>query len=414
VNKSSFLNNKLLNRSNIALICILGMGVGFLRSTAILSIFTFLFGVNGLWGVHPRLWVRNKWWLLGLAWVFMYAITYFWSADKAYWGVRLQTKLPFLILPLAISFLPRFSAKQVQQIAIILVSVSLASAGYSLFFMFRDPAYYMFGYRVAHLLPTLPDDDYIRSSLFMALTIIWSVYAWPSLQSKAAKWFITCSCIFVALFMHLLAAKTGLISLYFFLIAWSLYMSFGKRKIVGIIALVAIPVCFMLAVRYVPTLRERAGYIQYSYEMMRNGDRTGNYGDVNRLMSYKLAAMLISEHPLFGVGTGDMMTAMFQRYKQWYPQVPDEDVLLPHDQFLIVALGCGIPAFLLFAIWVFMPLAKLKRNRQGLFFFIVWGILLFQLMIEPVLEIQNGVWVFLFFLMLQKHELEKEGDLITE
>ena len=144
--------------------------------------------------------------------------------------------------------------------------------------------------------------------------------------------------------------------------------------------------------------------------MLKQGDESGNYGDISRLMSYNLATDLIKQHPLTGVGTGDMLSAMDSSYARRYPQVPPAARLLPHNQFLLVGLGCGIPAMLLFAFWVFMPLAALKRNRQSFFFFMVWLIMLLQLLIEPALEVQLGVFVYLFFLLLLKHELPRSGD----
>ena len=411
MNKSSFLNNKVLDKSNIALICIFGMGVGFLSSSVMLSIFTFLFGVNAIRDVHPRYWLRNKWWLMAVCWVMLYAVTYFWSVDKGYWGGHLRTKLPFLILPLAIACLPPFTPKQLQQLTVSLGLVFLASACYSLFLLIRNPAYYIREYNFAHLLPTLPN-DHIRTSLAMALFISWCMYVWPLLQGRPVKWFVACTVVFLALFIHILAAKSGLVSLYLLFIGWSLYYTFAKRKLAGIIFLIAIPVCFTMAVKFMPTLQQRKAYIDYTYWMMKSGDRSGNYGDVNRLMSYKIAVLLIKEHPLLGVGTGDMLHMMTERYRQLYPQISKEDVLLPHNQFLIVGLGCGIPAMLLFTTWIFMPLAALRKNRQSFFFFIVWFILLLQLMIEPVFEVQFGVFVYLFFLVLQKHELPDDNRLI--
>ncbi len=109
----------MLDKSNIAIFCILGIMVGFLFPPALLSIFTFLFGVNAIRDVSPRRWVEDKWWLVGVVLVAIYAITYFWSDNKADWETRLQTKLAFLLLPLAFYFLPRFSAKQLQLITVI-------------------------------------------------------------------------------------------------------------------------------------------------------------------------------------------------------------------------------------------------------------------------------------------------------
>lgn len=380
--------------------------VGFLFPPALLSIFTFLFGINAIRDVHPRRWLQVRWWLVGIAWVAIYALTYFWSHDKGNWGDRLQTKLAFLLLPLSFYFLPRFTARQLQWITVIFAVMFLGSAFYSLSFLARDPAYYITQYRFSGILPTLPKKDHIRSSLSMSLFVIWGIYVWPFLQGRPMKWFIGSAIAVIVIFLHILAAKSGLVSLYIFLAGGSIYMLFSKRKLAGIIIIISIPVLLTLAVTYVPTFRERKAYIVYSYFMLINGDKSGNYGDNNRLMSYKLAIDLIKQHPLRGVGTGDIQSSMDSSYALTYPEVPPTARLVPHNQFLIVALGCGIPAMMLFALWVFMPLAALRRNRQSFFFFMVWLILFLQLMIEPVFEVQLGVFVYLFFLLLQKHEID--------
>ena len=167
----------------------------------------------------------------------------------------------------------------------------------------------------------------------------------------------------------------------------------------------AIPLIYVTAKTYVPTFRERVNYIDYTFFMLRHRDRTG-IGDINRLMSYKISGGLISQHPVTGVGTGNMMSAMRAEYHRTYPEVNEENVLLPHNQFLLVGLGCGVPAMLVFILWVFAPLTLVRRNRQSFFFFMMWLILFLQLMIEPVLEVQYGVFIYLFFLLLQKHEME--------
>ncbi len=398
----------MLDKSNIALICILGMMTGLLVSSATLSIFTFLFGMNAIWGIHPREWLKNKWWLLGVGWVALYALTYFWSDDKRYWGIGLQVKLAFLLLPLAFPYLPRFSAKQLQIIALVMAGTLLAGAIYSISFLIRDPAASVWQYRVAHLLPTPAGNDHVRFSVVIVLFIVWSVYTWPSLQTRYIKWVIGISVALLVVYLHILAAKSGIISLYLFLMAWSVYLLFVKKKLVGIIIVIAIPVFILLAIKYLPTFGARSSYTYYSLFMVRVGDKSGNYGEMGRLISYDIALKLIKQHPVCGVGTGDMMAEMKKGYSQWFPEVADYSRLIPHNQFLVVALGCGIPAMLLFAVWVFMPLTAIRRNRQSFFFFIVWLILFIQLMIEPVFEVQVGVFVYLFFLLLQKHELPPE------
>lgn len=380
------------------------MVVGFLLSRSMLSIAMILFGVNGIRDVHPREWLKNKWWLLGVAWIAIYALTWFWSADKHVWGTRLEVKLPFLILPLAFAFVPKFSARQLQIITLGMGILFSCSALYSISFLVRDSEHYITQYRFSHVLPTLPKYDHIRSSMAVVLFIIWSVYAWPLMESRSVKRWLTVIIILLAAYIHILAAKTGLLSLYLFLAGYGLYLGLIRKKAAGLIIIVAIPISIFAAIKLFPTFRERLNYIDFSLYMFKHGDRSGLVGDIARLMSYKIAVDVIKEHPLVGVGTGDMKAVMDEQYAARYPEVPEYGRLLPHNQFLTVGLGCGIPAMLIFAAWFFVLLKLVRRRRKSFFFLMVWLILLLQLMIEPVLEVQFGVFVFSFFLLLLMHE----------
>lgn len=398
------------DKSRIALICILGMFAGFLVSRVALSVAMFLFGINAIRDVSPREWLKQKWWLLGLSWVAFYAVSGFWSENMHEWGLHLQTKLPFLLLPLAFAFQPRFSDRQITVLTLGLGAMLVAAAMYSVSFFLSDPEYYIQEYHIAHMLPTLPGKDYIRSSLTMALFIIWCVYAWPRLAPGKARIAAGIAVGILVVYLHVLAAKSGLVSLYFFIVVYGLYITVARRKIAGLIMIVALPLVGFLAMRAIPTFRERMHFIDFTYFMLKRGDASGNIGDIARIISYKLAFVAIAGHPLGGVGAGDMKDEIDKLYTARYPQVPEHGRLLPHNQALIVAIGCGIPAMLLFIAWVASPLARLRRNRQSFFFFIVWLILLLQLMIEPVLEVQFGVFVYLFFLLLQLGELRNSRE----
>ena len=406
MNKSSFLSHNKVGKTEIALICIFTMFAGFLCSRALLSIGMILFGVNALWNVPPAKWLTHRWWLTGVTWVAVYALTYFWSSDKESWGIMLQMKLPVLLLPLSFSFLPRLTVKQLQFFTVLLGSMLFFGACYSLSFLFRDYDFYIKGYNISHVIPTPVYGDYICFSSSISLFICWSVYFWPQLDSKYVKVLIGFIIVFLALYIHILASKSGLVSLYIFLIGMAIYNLFTKHARTGIIVLCCLPVFLYLGITYIPTLRERENHIVYSWNMYKAGDKTGRLGDLSRIISYDISSRLIAQHPLFGVGTGDMLAEMKKGYATWYPDVKsDSNKLIPHNQFLTVGLGCGIPAMLLFIVWVFMPLSRIGRNRESVFFFIAWLILLIQLSIEPFLEGQFGVFVYLFFLLLFRHVL---------
>jgi O-antigen ligase len=170
-----------------------------------------------------------------------------------------------------------------------------------------------------------------------------------------------------------------------------------------------------LAFLTIPTLRERLGYSYVTWRSYRAGERHGVYSDAGRIFSYDLAIRSIAHHPIAGVGAGDVLHEMRDGYAQWYPQVSPEQQLWPHNQWLTCAMAAGIPAAIFFTLWLFAPLRRIKRNRAGFFFLLVWVMLLVPLLVDVFLEVQFGVAVFLIFLLWQrKAMIDAEPQLSSE
>jgi O-antigen ligase len=362
-----------------------------------------------LWGIAPKKWLQQKWWLLGVLWVAFYFISYFWSHNIPYWSTRTQVKLPLLFLPLAFAFMPQFSLKQLHIYTAVLQGLLLTGVAYSLYFFISNPQFYIDGYKVSHVLPTIPENDHIRFSLMVAGGIIWSVFFFPKITHKAFKVFTIITLVLLSIYLHLLAARAGLVAWYVFIALWLVYLLFHPQtRKTGLALLLLIATACTIAINTIPTLRERIGYFKWTMMVFQEGQRNGLYSDMGRVMSYDIALRLIKEKPLLGTGAGNLLDTMKDRYEKWYPEVADEQRLIPHNMVLNVGVACGIPAMLVFVAWLLYPLTKIKRNRNGFFFFIVWLVMLIPLMVEPVLEVQYGVFVVLFFINWQSRFLEDE------
>lgn len=258
---------------------------------------------------------------------------------------------------------------------------------------------------MSNVLPVLGGGDHIRYSLTLSLFSVWCIYFWPHLRKGGLRWFIGCSILAFIAFLHVLAARTGLVSFYLFVFIGVFALGLKKGKLLAFAITGLLLVVMYLLMMNVPTLKKKRDYFLYSIERYHKGDRSGNYSDIGRIISYDLGWRLIREHPVLGVGSGDMKAEMAALYRERYPEVNEENVLLPHNQFMIIALVAGIPAMLLFTVWAFAPLSLLRRNREGMYFFCMWIMLFAPLFIEPMLEVQFGVFVYLFFLLLQRHVL---------
>ncbi len=399
--KNTFQQPLQVRKNNVALFALLMMIAGFFISRIVLSMGMMVFGVAGLWGVSPKKWLLEKWWLLGVAWVGMFALSGFWSDNYSFWEDRFQVKFPFLLLPLAFAFVQVFKEEKLKAFLAFLNFCVLAAIAYSLFFFFKDVNGFVENYSFAHLLPTLPKNDHIRFSMMVALTICFNVLTYPVWNIKWQRGLIFGLCLFFAAYLHLLAARSGLMALYVFVVMWLLFLLAKKKtRLTGALLLLTFTVFVAFAFTKIPTLKKRVNYIIYTFETYQKQGLAANYSDMGRIISYDIALRKIAEYPVVGVGSGDVLFEMKSGYRKWYPEVKEKEMLMPHNQFLVVAMSCGIPALLLFIGWLCYPLLKIKRTRSGYFLLMAWLMLLLPLLAEPMLEVQFGVFVYLFFMLL--------------
>lgn len=375
------------------------MVTGFLCGRAILSLSMFLFFLNAVWNVHPKAYLKQKWWLLGLGWVGLYALSYFWSTDIIYWEERVQSKFAFFIIPLAFGVLKPFSKQQLRWFSFGLIALLCAGCIYSLSFYFSDPGKVLSGYFYSKVFPTPAYKDHIRYSIFIAWAIIWCCYQFPKLTFVTEKIIFSTAIFFFSVYLHILSARSGLFVLYSFVLLYIGYL-FLTRKIItaSIISLSGIALIFA-AYFTIPSFRAKIYYGIYSINEYKSGNKSADFSDIGRIISYELAAKIICEHPVLGVGAGDIRAEMKKKYEQFSPGTKPEQRIVPHNQMMEVTLAGGIVTLLLFLYWLFFPLRKIKRDREGFYVFATWFVLFISMMVEAMLEIQFGVFVYLFCLL---------------
>lgn len=400
-NKSNLLDHKLLSKTNIAIVCMLAMLIGFFLSRAVLSIAMIALGVLTIFRSSPKLWIKNRFWILGALWVAFYIVSFFWSEDIAFWGRRVEVKLPVLLLPAVFCCLPAFNVKQVRFFTVVTSVTLFLSTFYTIWYLYFDTTSMVEQYIYSKVLPTLAH-DHIRYSLIIALSIVWSLFVWKHL-TKYQKILIGIIDLSLAVFLHILAVRTGLLALYLFVTIYAFYRMFGTGFLWGLGILTIIAAFGFGAYKYVPTVKNKVDYVIYSAKMYEKGEHTGNYSDIGRVLSYEIAWDIIKDNKWKGVGAGQMMSKMDEGYTRLHPYVIQPDRKMPHNQFLCVALACGLIAMVVFMFWVFEPLTAVRFNKEGFYLFSVWCILFALMNVEPMLEIQKGIFAYFFFLLPMRH-----------
>lgn len=412
-----------LQQENIA--CFLGLCLmaGFLWSRALLSVSITLLFINAL---HPRqlrdnlrAWFSDPFSRACLLFFIFSLVAGTWSEEVAIWFAALKNKLPFVVLPFAFIAVPLRDRMHRKWLLSGVVFMHLLIILYSLIYLGMHWESSVAGYGASQVLPTTRYNDHIRFSVSLAFCVLLlahlighKAYAFQ----KIARLFLGLVAVIFILYLHLLASKTGLLVLYCLLIGLVLQRFRAQRWAAVLVSLAALALFVGLAYRSLPTFKNRINYVIWeAQEYQRMGRLDYKYSDAGRLISYELSLKLIGQKPWTGTGPGDVLQEMNRQYERYYPEVPAENRLVPHNQFLFSMTALGIPMGLS-VVLLLLSLLRQPKHRlasgKGMVGFASLGALAFLIafMTEAMLEVQFGIFVFLFYSLLGRFWLSEEAD----
>jgi O-antigen ligase len=333
------------------------------------------------------------------------AITFFWSEDHHYFFQRMTIMLPFLVLPFSFHSFSKENSNWLRYILIFFLILVIAGNMYSLWNYFGHKSEYDLGYSYSKVIPTPFKNDHIRYSMAVVAAIAYGLYLLEKYSKLWPRILLIGMILFHVVFIHVLSAKTGLVSLYLLAFLYLVYLLKKKstRKW-AFLVLSFIILTPLISYQYSTSFRNKLWYLQYSLVEMKNNNRQVNVSDEGRIVSYQYAWENIRKYPILGVGLGDVYHEMDIRFKRDFPARTDEP-LLPHNQFVMVLMAGGILALLyliFFQIFWFM-----KTWRNEFLHFSIFGILLFGMMIDSLFETQYGACIYVFLILFNDSHLYK-------
>ncbi len=351
--------------------------------------------------LHPRL-VQNwfAFWKTPVFWApsvlfIMVLVGALYSSDIFYGFERFVLKLPFFGLLFAFFCLPRLTRRGYMglfyYLVILLFLTNLGiGANYLLHFEEINQALEM-----GQPIPT--PRNHIRYSLLLGLGILSGfvlVHKNFYFRSQAERWMIAGFTIFNFVFIHILSVRSGLAVMYCSLIGWVLILMWTQKKFLfGLLTLAAVASAPVMAYYTIPSFQSKISYANWEWHEFMHG-RTSTSSDQGRLRSLDVGYQVFREHPIIGVGVGDLKQEIYKKYDQLYP---DSKKIMPHNQFLSVAAGSGIIGLLLFLVAFCYPFLA-RRHYRNPFFAILFLTFFLSFIVENTLENSIGIGFFCLFL----------------
>ena len=337
--------------------------------------------------------------LLTLTSIFLIVlISGLYSENITYLLERLRIKLPFLLLPIALAGLPKFTDKQYFSLLYLFIaSIIISCIGVGINYAMNFDA---INYNIGRSGSIPTPINHIRFSLLVALSFFASVYLYHKnfyLKFPSEKYLLLACALFLLVFVHILSVRSGILALY--LAGFALivrYILLTKRYLIGGIMMLAIIALPILAFQFSPGFRAQAYLMRHNYIEFFIRKNVGEYSDTQRLASYQMAIEAAKSSPLIGVGAGDIKDATEAAYAAHYPTL---DAKLPHNQFLFFYTATGLIGLVLFTIAFFIPLFDKKRYLDTLFL-AFYAIVFTSFMVENTLETAIGAAFFMVFLLI--------------
>lgn len=143
------------------------------------------------------------------------------------------------------------------------------------------------------------------------------------------------------------------------------------------------------------SLKGRLKEIKWEIQTYLETGEASGHSATQRFEAWKMAAGIISENSLFGVGTGDIQTAFDEQYEKTNSTLDKKSRIRSHNQYLSITVAFGLFGLAWFLFSLIYPVVKLNHYSDFLYmaFFIV---ALFSFVTEDTLETQAGVTFFAY------------------
>lgn len=313
-----------------------------------------------------------------------------------------ELKAQFMAIPLFFLLLPPLKINYYYHIFtyFIALTVLLSIVSVAFFFMQNN---YTANFELIQSGSSIPTPiDHIRTSLLVVYAIFLCFFIGTKknyTHTLPQKIFYISSFIILTLFLHFLAARTGLVIFYSFSIFYSIHYALKNKKILPLLLMPAALIALAIATYYtMPSLYYRIGYTLY--DLGASTPNTPQYSIGGRLLSYEVGWNIFLQNPLFGTSIATAQQTIEQYYHTHYPQF--NKILHPHNQFLTYAFTFGSIGLSIFLISFYYPLYA-QKNYKNKFIFLIFYIITLSFLTENTLEIQIGLTISLFFIFFTLH-----------
>ena len=329
------------------------------------------------------------------------------SDNKEVWMQFLSKKSPFLFLPFCFYFLrEHFKHRYYDYLNWFTVLVVLFSFGILANYLLNAEAFNIAIGRGKSLKTTI---DHTEFSIYVAFAIIVSLFMFFEKRTTQGLGNLNTRllmAVFLIVFIHVLAVRSGLVVLYTSSLIVGAWYLFKSDKTVYVIPLIlSIIIVPLIASKTLPSLKKKIAYTKWDYQQFKQGKGL-TYSDSERLYSLQAGLAIAKTNPIVGVGIGDLKDDCDAFYQS---KLGHTLVHYPHNQYLFAWAAMGIVGLIIYLIVILGPVFLLRRMLDP-YLLMLTLVVISSAMVENTLERTFSIGFYLFFALLSICHLTSEWE----
>ncbi|WP_426058855.1 O-antigen ligase family protein [Hymenobacter sp. B1770] len=404
-----------LSQHLLWLACLAGVA-GLLASRALVALAPLVGVAAVLANPHLRheipAYFRNGAAMRAAALVVFLLLSGFYTSEWATWRHELFRSLPWLGVPLAFTLAVPLTAGQRLTVGLFYVLSTTAVCLATLIQYLLDPSTANEAISIGQNMQSITGVFHVYFGVMLALSCFWGLLLRSHpLVRPWLRAVLMGAAVLVALTLHVLAYRTGLLVLYVGLLAYVGQLFAKKRLSLGLGLLLLLGAGPWLAYHTLESVRQRTLSTVWDVEQYLLGHDINDYSLARRLAAAETAVVIIKQHWLLGVGPADAQAVMREQYAWKDFGLRPANQADVHNQYLNAMLGGGVLGLGLWLAVLFGPLVP-RHSRQNPYigFFIL--IQATVMMVADMLSLQIGLNLFVFcygFLVVAEEARHKKS-----
>lgn len=318
--------------------------------------------------------------------------------NQSKWAELLFKNLPYIIFPFSIVILKDLVIKYYKFILYTCILLVVFINTSTLIRLYNNYELYSWMIRNSKNIEATGGMFHIHFGIITTLSIIfcYSIIRF-SISHKIEKIILAIIALYLFIALHLLAYRTGMVSVYVCIMSEILIEIFRSKKyLIGTLLIILAIVTPIIAYYNVSTFKERIDNTTYDISRYRNGLDINFYSLSQRFAAWENAFVIYKKNIIFGTSAADLVDEMEKQYEVRDFGLRKENQVLIHNQYIFYAVSYGSIG-LLFLLYFLTStiISAWKEQRPAYLLFTILFIAVF--IIDTVLEMQNGQNMFIFF-----------------